>query len=67
IRKIWPKQCFKCTLCGDNSFPNTVSPEDPIEARQFFDNLVTLTEKDRDRIDFVINNKIRADVCQKHF
>ncbi|GMR31336.1 hypothetical protein PMAYCL1PPCAC_01531, partial [Pristionchus mayeri] len=67
VEWIWSKQYFKCTLCGDKKFPTTVSPIGPIRARKFFDNVVTLTEKERERIQFVINNKIRADVCQKHF
>ncbi|GMR31339.1 hypothetical protein PMAYCL1PPCAC_01534, partial [Pristionchus mayeri] len=67
VRMMLPKQYFKCTLCGDNKFPTTVSSKGPIRARQFFDKLVTLTEKERERMEFVINNKIRADVCQKHF
>ncbi|GMR31328.1 hypothetical protein PMAYCL1PPCAC_01523, partial [Pristionchus mayeri] len=67
VEWIWSKQYFKCTLCGDNKLPTTASPKGPIRARKFFDNLVKLTEKEREKMEFVINNKIRADVCQKHF
>ncbi|GMR34512.1 hypothetical protein PMAYCL1PPCAC_04707, partial [Pristionchus mayeri] len=110
VQRIRPKQCFKCSLCGEISFPNTASPEDPIEARKFFDKLVRastciiiysinyittfktdfclcpvpritrctkwhhncnlifeLTAHEKEKIEILIANKTRADICQKHF